>query len=375
MKTIGIYVHIPFCASKCYYCDFYSAVCDKTTQQNYVKSLICEIEANKQKFKNCSINTIFIGGGTPSTLTPGLIPLIVNTIKQNYNMLSNAEITIEANPNSINYVSALEWIECGINRVSVGLQSSSDKLLKLLNRIHTFADYKTAMENLTKAGFKNINTDCLLGLPHQRASNVKHTISNAAAFSTHISCYTLILEENTPLSTMVKNGEIKLPKESKTLSLLSYAKKLLEKSGFSQYEVSNFCLNGYECKHNYNTWKLGEYVGFGAAAHSFVGGVRYNNIANIEKYITNINNSLSVVEEEHTCTKEELIEEYIMLGLRLADGINLEHLKVKFGVDLLKEKKNEIKQLLDLELIEIKNNHLTAQKGFNVLNQIILMLV
>ena len=375
MKTLGIYVHIPFCASKCYYCDFYSCVTKNETQQNYVASLIKEIINSAKKFKNYNIDTIFIGGGTPSVLTPGLIPLIVNTIKNHFNVLNNAEITMEANPNSISYESALEWFNCGINRVSVGLQSSSNKLLKLINRIHTFNDYTNAINHLKAVGFKNINTDVMLGLPRQKASDVKHTIKNASKFSTHISCYTLILEENTPLYNMVKNGELKLPKETKTLSLFNYAIKLLNKNGFNRYEVSNFCLDGFKCVHNYNCWKLKPYVGFGASAHSFVNGYRYNNIANIEKYITNINSGASIIEEKHKSNKTELLEEYLMLGLRLSEGINLDYIKKTFGVDLLVTKQKEISELKKLNLIEIKNNNLSALKGFRVLNQIILMLV
>lgn len=375
MKKIGIYVHIPFCASKCYYCDFYSRVCNSETQNNYVKSLIKEIVSYSKNLKSYCVDTIFIGGGTPSILAPGSIALIINTIKQNYNVLKTAEITIEANPNSVSYESALEWFECGINRVSVGLQSSSDKLLKLINRVHTFNDYKNAINNLTAVGFKNINTDIMLGLPRQKASDVKHTIKHASKFSTHISCYTLILEENTPLFNMVNSGEVKLPKETKTLSLFAYACKLLSQNGFNRYEVSNFSKIGYECVHNSNCWHMVPYIGFGASAHSFVDGVRYNNIADIEKYISNINNGVSVVEQKHKSTKAELLEEYIMLGLRLSEGINLDYIKKNFNVDLLVTKQKEISDLKKLRLIELKNNHLIAVNGFNVLNQIILMLV
>ena len=375
MKTIGIYVHIPFCASKCYYCDFYSKVCSSEVQQNYVLSLIKEIKQNSKNYANCSVDTIFIGGGTPSVLSAGSIPLIINTIKQNYKVLPNAEITIEANPNSINYNLAVEWFECGVNRVSVGLQSSINKLLTSINRIHTFQDYLTAVDCLNKAGIKNINTDVMVGLPNQKSKHIKHTIKEAARVSTHISVYTLILEENTKLYNMVKNGEVTLPDENKVLNMFNYALKLLNLKGFVRYEVSNFCLNGYKCLHNYNCWKMHEYLGFGASAHGFINGYRYNNIANIENYILNINNNKKVVEQKYKVTKQELLEETIMLGLRLTEGINLTQIKNTFGVDLLKSKQAEISELKNLGLIELNNNMLTAKNGFNVLNQIILKLV
>ena len=375
MKTIGIYVHIPFCKSKCFYCDFYSKVCDKDVQQNYVLSLIKEIQHYSNSLKDYAIDTIYIGGGTPSILMQGLIPLIVNTIKQNYNVLPDAEISIEANPNTINYNLAFEWKECGINRVSVGLQTASNKLLKVIGRSHTLADYVNAIDCLKKVGFNNINTDIMLGLPKQKGADVKFTIRQAAKHSTHLSCYTLILEPNTKMHQMVDVGELKLPSELRVVNMFNFALRLLSKFGFRRYEVSNFCRKNNECKHNTNLWNMHEYIGFGASAHSFVDNVRYNNIANIDEYIANINNNVMPVEDKHVQTETELFEETLMLGLRLAKGVNLNRIKKNFGIDLLETKKEEINKLINLDLIQIKDNHLSCKNGFNVLNQIILMLI
>ncbi len=374
--NLGIYVHIPFCVSKCLYCNFYSE--NKLEYINdYVLALTKEIKRESKQYSKYNIDTIFIGGGTPSVLPAGCVTLIINAIKQFYNVLPDCEITIEANPNSINYTNATEWFSAGVNRVSVGLQTTSNRLLKIIGRAHTHQDFLNAISDLKNVGFKNINADIMIGLPMQKQNELKSTLRQCFGMGlTHISAYTLILEENTPLCGLVQQKKIKLPTEEKTLNMFKYLLKHAELNNYNRYEVSNFALEGYGCKHNKNCWNMVPYVGFGCAAHSFVENTRFGNISNIVKYIQLINQNKSVKEFNETLTNKELVEETIMLNLRTASGINLTALKRNLGYDLRKEKSVEITELKKLGLIKVEAGRLfVTTEGFYVLNQIILKLV
>ena len=374
--NLGIYVHIPFCVSKCLYCNFYSEP-KLNLINDYVLSLVKEIKQESEKYKNFNINTIFIGGGTPSVLPAGSVSVIINAIKNLFNVDSNCEITIESNPNSINYTNASEWFSAGVNRVSVGVQTTSNRLLKIIGRKHTYQDFILAIKTLKRVGFKNINADLMIGLPTQKQREVKQALNHCFNLGvTHISAYTLILEENTPLFNLVKNNQLQLPAEKKVLGMFNYLLKQLTLNGFVRYEVSNFAKPNFECLHNKNCWNMENYVGFGCSAHSFVNNTRFANISNIENYINLIENQKSVIEFTEEISNKELIEETIMLNLRTKEGINLNSLKQKFNYDLLAEKQTEIKELIDFGFIKHENNFLfCTTEGFYVLNQIILKLV
>lgn len=375
MKKIGIYVHFPFCVAKCKYCNFNSYVGKNDFQQEYLRALVSEIQGYANK--SLEVDTIFIGGGTPSLMLDGAVSTILSAVRSSFSVDNDAEITIESNPNSINLSKVREWKEAGINRVSVGLQSSSNNLLKLIGRVHTKDDYIKAIDIIKSVGITNINTDCLIGLPRQKLSDVKHTLRLVNKLgSQHISVYSLILEEDTELYRLVKSGALKLPKEAKTLGMYNYALKYLREQGFTRYEVSNFAKPNMECKHNLHTWKMHEYLGFGAGAHGYYMGERYSNIPSIEGYIEAVSQDKKPTENVEIISSEEVREETIMLGLRTLDGINLSEYKSDLGVDLLETKKKEIEFLLENKLIEIENNHLRATDlGFTVLNKIILELV
>lgn len=374
--NLGLYVHIPFCVSKCQYCNFYS-INQLDYVNDYLVALIKEIERESAKYKDCNVDTIFIGGGTPSILPTGAVSLIINTIKNCYNVDTNCEITMESNPNSIDYTKAVSWKEAGVNRISVGLQTTSNRLLKLIGRAHTFEDYLNCMDILKKVGFNNINADIMLGLPSQKQGDVKTTLKYCFNLGiTHISAYTLILEEDTPLYTRVVSGELKLPKEEKVVSMFDYVLKQTAEAGYKRYEVSNFAKDNYACKHNINCWSMCNYVGFGCSAHSFFKTTRFNNISNVKDYIYNINNNISVVENSEVLDTLQLIEESVMLGLRMTKGVDLDRLKTLYNYDLLLDKSQEINDLKSLGLIEYDTHYLWATtEGFYVLNQIILKLV
>ena len=373
LKELGLYVHIPFCASKCMYCNFNSYAGCVHLAPDYLRELISEIKSYSNNAKSYQVTTIFIGGGTPSIMPSGAIATIIKTIKANYKVVDDAEITIEANPNTITFDKAHEWISCGINRVSVGLQSVNGHTLKVIGRTHTLHDYKNAVAILKQVGFTNINTDIMLGLPGQKQSHVKSAINLIHKLGcTHISAYALILEQGTPLYELVNNGLVKLPSETKTLNMYNFAYMYLHKLGYIRYEVSNFAYPGYECKHNLNTWSMVEYLGFGAGAHSYFKNERHSNYDDIKEYI----HSKSKIETSEKIDKQEKLEEYIMLGLRKVSGINLDEIRHDFGIDLRVDKAQNIEKLLNFGLIKIKGNMLYATDyGFTLLNKVILELV
>lgn len=374
-KSVGIYVHFPFCASKCKYCNFNSYSGKDDMQLKYFQSLLKEISMYASK--DIKVDTIFIGGGTPSIMFTGCISTLLSEIRKNFDVLVDAEITIEANPNSITKAKAIEWHDCGVNRVSVGLQTTNHNLLKLIGRPHTKQDYIDAVQDIIDAGITNINTDCLIGLPRQKLGDVRKTLGLVTKLGcSHISVYSLILEDDTPLYAMVSNGEVKLPKEEKVVGMYDYTLKYLREKGYERYEVSNFVRENMECKHNLNTWKMHEYIGLGAGAHGYLGKKRYSNVSSIEDYIKLIGLNKKPIDEEENISKSELLEETIMLGLRTKYGINIGDVKDKFGIDLLTKKNAEISYFLSEGLIQIlDNNIIVTDKGMHVLNKIILELV
>lgn len=375
MKKIGIYVHIPFCKSKCKYCNFVSFVGKEDLMEEYIRCVVSEIK--HRATKDVEVDTIYIGGGTPSFLINGGIATIISAIRANFNVLDNAEISIECNPNSVDYAKAKEWFDAGINRVSVGLQSVKSSLLNVMGRTHTKADFVKAIDTLKSVGFRNINVDIMIGIPKQKLSDVKQTLFTIEKLGiTHVSCYSLILENGTPMQKLVESNELKEPKEEKTINMYSYVLNFLKKHNFNRYEVSNFALKGFECKHNVNTWHLHEYIGIGASAHGFFDGVRYANKSDLCEYIRDVSSNGLSIDYSENQTNLDIVEEYIMLGMRLKDGIDLNYLKNDLGYDLLNIKQKEIEKLKNLGLIDIVNDQLFAtDSGFYVLNAIILELV
>lgn len=375
MKKVGIYIHFPFCVSKCKYCNFNSYANRNDMQLKYFQALLKEISMCGND--SVEVDTIFIGGGTPSIMFDGCVSTVLSEIRKNFHVLDDAEITIEANPNSITKNKAQEWKESGVSRVSVGLQSINSNSLKLIGRPHTKQDYINAIEDIKSVGITNINTDCLIGLPRQKLSDVRRMLGLVDKLGcTHVSVYSLILEEGTPLFDMVTDGLVKIPKEEKTLGMYNFALKFLREKGFDRYEVSNFSKPGLECKHNLNTWQMHEYIGFGAGAHGFLGNNRYANVNSIDDYIKLVSIGRKPVEYSEKISKNELFEETIMLGLRTVYGVDMDDIKNKFNVDIMKEKMQEILKFRAMQMIDTTNNVLrVTDKGMPVLNKIILDLL
>ncbi len=375
MQEISLYVHIPFCQSKCYYCNFVSFKSSIQKQEEYINYLLKEIDLNKNK--NYLIKTIFIGGGTPSVVDEKFIEKIILKINECFVVSDNAEITIEINPNSFSQKKAESYKKIGINRLSFGLQSSKNKLLKKINRIHTKKDFINAIKIAKSVGFSNINADILLGLPSQKITNVRQTLKLLMKMDIpHISCYSLILEENTPLFEMVKNKKIKLPSEEKVIKMFDFCNKFLSKNKILRYEVSNFAKTGFECKHNLVYWNLQNFLGFGLNAHSKIDNQEFKNFSDFKHYFLSLDNGKKPIKSFETVSKQEMQEEYIMLGFRKTQGIDLKNFKEIFGFDLLEKKNKQIENFINNKFLTNENGFLKATDlGFKVLNQIILELI
>ena len=333
-------------------------------QKRYVQTLIKEIEETKYKRK---VSSIFFGGGTPSILPAEDIKEIMLAIKNKFTLTKNAEISIECNPNSITEEKLKIYKNLGFNRISFGVQSLDDDVLKLIGRVHNRSEALEAINLANIAGFTNINADLLLGIKENK--NISRDIEELkAAGVTHISAYMLILERGTPLEILAKQNKVKLLSDDESVAQYEEYLKVLRQNGFYRYEISNFALKGYKCKHNINYWECGEYLGFGVAAHSYINGTRYSNTENISEYIENYTNK-----SYEKLTNQEKLEELIMLGLRTKRGVSLKKLE-ELGYKVL-ENKNALK-MLSLGIIKLNSTHLyITSKNFGIANQIILRLV
>ena len=317
---LGVYVHIPFCASKCHYCAFASFVKREEEQEKYINSLIEEIKTFTKNSKK-EIDSIYIGGGTPSIISLRLMEKLFSALKENFIWNENFEFTIEANPCSLTEEKLKFYKENGVNRISIGVQSLDDEKLKKIGRKH---DSKLAIEKIKLASkyFDNISCDMLIGLPDMEMQSFLEQIEKLVSLNVkHVSAYMLQLEKYTKLLEMVENKEIELPDDDESVEVYENMVKLLEKLGFEHYEVSNFAKKGYESKHNLKYWTGEDYIGFGLGAHSYVDGVRFANSSNFNRYYN------GQIESKEILTDKQKIEEHIMLGLRCKNGISKEFLK------------------------------------------------
>ena len=327
----SIYIHVPFCRSKCFYCDFYS-ITDTSYSDSYLNSLLKEIAYYSGKRPRQEIiSTIFIGGGTPSLLSDKAIESILFALWNKFDIAPDAEITIEANPGTLDAEKLNKMLACGINRISMGVQSFDDKELKFLQRIHDSRTAVKSFEKARKAGFANISIDLISSLPGQEMVSWKNNLEKAVALAPdHISAYSLIYEKGTPLYSSFQQGKITPVSDDTDSEMYLFTGEFLSANNLNQYEISNYSLPGYECRHNLNYWRRKEYYGFGPAAHGFINGQRYSNFPDIHKYIREINTEQLPVEKYEQLSKEDIFFEIIYLGLR-AEGINLNDLSKLTG--------------------------------------------
>lgn len=369
-KSIGLYIHIPFCKSKCHYCDFNSQPGKETLMESYFNALEREICNYSSGLSNCIVGSIFIGGGTPSLVDSKYIYQLMNTCRQYFEIDGKAEITIESNPGTLTYEKLLSYRINGINRLSIGLQAWQDIHLKKLGRIHSVEDFKVNLEGAVKAGFKNINADLIFGIPGQNINDWSETVRSVAKSGLHhISCYSLKIEEGTPFYSMLQSGTLQPVDDELDRKMYWYAVDELKKHGYLHYEISNFALPGYECKHNMVYWRAAEYLGIGAGAHSYMAGKRFNNICDIEEYTSAVLNRSDTVENVQDIDESESMSEYMILGLRLVDGICTEQFKERYDEDVFEVFGKQIDKLLKKQLVEQEGGRLRLTPyGLDVAN-------
>ncbi len=360
----GIYIHVPFCKSKCTYCDFASYPKEISKVESYFACLYREIEGRASALKDKVFDTVYIGGGTPSFVEPKFILGAIRQVKKCFKLTENPEITIEINPNTLDEQKVKAYKSVGINRFSIGLQSGYDEQLKRLNRIHTAKDFLVCT-NLLKG--ENISADVMLGLAGQTIEQVKKTIELAiAGGASHISMYALTPEVGTPIYTDYLNGE--LLSDDEVADIYDEAREFLEEKGFYRYEVSNFAKPNFESKHNLNYWKRGEYIGLGVSASSFIDGRRFTNSYRIDEYCNAIIYNKTPEITSDIIEGEDAKFEFIMLGLRTAQGIDIEQFDKEFNAHFdseyrtaLSKKANFLER--DGNKLKIKDQYLYVQNG------------
>lgn len=368
MKEISLYIHIPFCKQKCFYCDFPSYASIDYLKEDYVDALCKEIEDKAIKYK---IKSIFIGGGTPSYLEMNQIDKLMKSINK-LNVSKDMEFTMECNPGTLNKEKLETMLIGGVNRISMGLQAVQNSLLKDIGRIHSFNQFKDNFNLAREVGFKNINVDLMFGLPNQKVEEWVESLEEIAKLKPeHISAYSLIIEENTAFYNLWERNKLILPTEDEEREMYSITKKILKKYGYNQYEISNYSIEGYECYHNKIYWKCNDYLGVGSASSSFIEGKRIKNIENVKLYIDKVNNKESVIEEIINNTKEDNIEEFIFMGLRMNEGINIDVFKERFDTDFYDIYQEVMDKLIKRELVRFDGKNISlTQKGREISNSV-----
>lgn len=398
MNNLGLYIHIPFCVRKCNYCDFLSAPCDDKTRQEYVEALCREIVQRAVQFKNKKVDTVFFGGGTPSILSAEQITKVMSIVRAEFQILPEAEISIEMNPGTVDREKLETYKKLGINRLSIGLQSADNRDLKTLGRIHTWETFLHTWELVRKTGFSNVNIDLMSALPGQTLESYEETLKRILVLKPeHISAYSLIIEEGTPFfewfgeegrsSKQSEENEIeqqlsnlaleiiakKLPDENTERQMYECTGKLLEESGYERYEISNYALKGYECKHNIGYWKRKDYVGFGLGAASLLNNVRFQNETDLNQYMEKVSCGQDIVAERQELSKQEQMEEFMFLGLRMMDGISPLEFEEQFGQSLDEVYGKQIQKLKKQQLLkwDYKNKRYSLTGyGIDVSNQV-----
>ncbi|MBI6007670.1 radical SAM family heme chaperone HemW [Clostridium perfringens] len=334
MDKISLYIHIPFCAQKCLYCDFPSFARKDYLRKAYIEALNKEIISLREKHNNLEINTIFIGGGTPSVLEADELECLLKEVAK-LNMAKDIEYSMECNPGNLTEEKLEVMKKYGVNRISMGLQAKQDNLLKGLGRIHNYKTFKENFLLAKKVGFNNINVDLMFGLPNQRLNEWEETLREIISLEpAHISAYSLIIEEGTAFYNLYENDKLKLPTEEEERKMYHLAKKILEENGFNQYEISNYAKEGKECRHNLAYWNMDNWIGVGSAAASYINGKRIKNISSVEKYINSINEKREAVEEIINNSKNDNMEEFMFMGLRKINGIDENEFKNRFSMNI-----------------------------------------
>ncbi len=363
---LGLYIHIPFCKQICSYCDFSKRIGNDKAYLDYTNALVNEIESYKDYLTR--VDTIYLGGGTPSLLPLEHLTTIVDKLKEYLDINNVIEFSIETNPDDINAELVLKYKKLGINRVSIGIQTFNNNLLSSLNRKHTSITALNALNTLKENDMNNINIDLMYGIPNQTINDIKKDLNilKELDFINHISYYSLILEENTKFYTKYNKDELDLPSEELEFEQSELINNELINLGYSKYEISNYSKDNNECIHNIKYWKNKEYIGIGLAAHGFLDDIRYENTNSFKDYIENKN-----IRKEYDNTLEDKLLTKIIMGLRLKEGINIDEINTQYEIDFL-NKYEFIDKYIKEEYLILNNNKLSfTDKGFLLSNEIL----
>ena len=368
MEKIGIYIHIPFCKKKCFYCDFTAFPNLESRIDSYFENLKKEIKLY-QKNMYIKVDSIYIGGGTPTYVDYKYIEEIVDLLKK-FDLSQLKEFTIEANPNSLTLEKLKAYKSFGINRISLGVQSFDDEVLEKIGRDHNKEIVLNDIENIRKAGFNNLSLDMILNLPGGNFSSIKKDLNLLKKINPeHLSYYSLILEKGSYFYSLYKKDKLKLMDDDLERDIFSYIEEYLKKIGLNRYEISNFSKKGFESYHNKKYWSEGGYLAFGLGASGFLSNVRYNNVKNFVKYEKLINEEKYPIEEKEFISKEEREKEYIIFKLRETEGINLKEYKNLFGKSILEKYSKIIEKYYKLGYFDIGENLKFTHKGFDLSNE------
>ena len=350
-RELELYFHIPFCVRKCLYCDFLSAPADEEVRRQYMDALMREVRGRAEEYQGYLVTSAFIGGGTPSVVDAVQVEELVSTVQRCYKVTSDAELTIEVNPGTVDFEKLKIYRSAGINRLSIGLQSADDKELSAIGRIHSLQQFLDTYQEAREAGFTNINVDVMSALPGQSVESYQKTLQKILTLNPppeHISAYSLILEEGTALLRQVEQGVVKLPDEETDREMYRDTKRILEQAGYRRYEISNYAREGFACRHNIGYWTRRNYLGFGIGAASLINNMRFQNGRDLQDYLLNpLNNRMGI----QSLNRQEQMEEFMFLGLRLTEGVSALRFQKQFGQSLHEVygsviEKNENKGLL-----------------------------
>ena len=406
-KELELYVHIPFCVRKCAYCDFLSAPADMQERTLYVDALTKEIRAEKEEYRNYKVSTIFLGGGTPSVLGEDEIAEIFRALYESFDISDSAEITMEVNPGTVTEGKAAVWKKCGVNRLSIGLQSVNDDELRMLGRIHTYREFLNTWETVRTAGFRNVNIDLISAIPGQTLESWCRTLRTAAELEPeHISAYSLIIEEGTPFYEQygeeagcnfeTENDKAReadggqtvlppLPDEDTEREIYKATEVILAGYGYHRYEISNYAKDGYECRHNLGYWERKEYLGLGLGASSLIDECRFHNTEDMKKYLEFFEKSASdtaglpnstdclsgIREEVESLSREDQMEEFMFLGLRKTEGISMNEFCKAFDRDIFEVYGPQIRKMEEQGLLIVQDGRIRlTERGTDVSNYV-----
>ena len=365
---LELYVHIPFCVRKCQYCDFLSGPSDEETKDRYIEALLKEIRAAEHT-EDYEIVSVFIGGGTPSALKAEAIASIMSTLQEQFFFCEDAEVTIEANPGTVDLEKLTIYRNVGINRLSLGLQSTDAEELKLLGRIHSYEEFLKSYEWAREAGFSNINIDLMFAIPGQTGEAWRQHLYQVAELNPeHISAYSLIIEEGTPFAEQ----NLDLPDEDTEYQMYEDTAEILERYGYRQYEISNYAKQGYMCRHNAGYWQRREYLGFGLGASSLYGGMRFSNTHQMQEYLKESRNPDQIRKDVTVLSRNERIEEFMFLGFRMTEGISEKKFEENFDVRLMDVYGDILQKYEETGFMEhIETKWRLTRKGIHVSNHIL----